>query len=528
MPTEEALIEAGLTRFRPVMLTAGTTTLGLVPMALGIGFDFARFKFLIGGASAQWWGPMAIAVIFGLTFATVLTLVMVPTLYSLFEQIRGWMPGRRAQVTSVAAGLILLVPLDADALTLEEAWSAAEEHSIQLQQAAEQQIQVGTLRGRALAAVQPQVDARSTYVLNQREVVLDMGAGIPSTVGGIDLDFDFGDPTIVQKKNFWQAEIGVSQRFFSGSALPAYKAARLGHQAAADDVAQTRLAVREQVAVAFYGLETARRRVDISTGTLAAAEHHQTLAQRQVDAGIASSRATTQARLDVAVARRELESANRQLVDAEEQFAALTGLRDVSLQADTTRPAPPSFEAVLADARRDRPDLAAADKRIRAARSERTGRDLRWLPVVDGRFAYLYDQNTGFDAEPLNWRATLTGSWVLWDGGMKLAESRESASRIRTAELVERETHRQIEHEIRVAWEALGLADHALAASREETTLAHQNLSLAERSFEAGDTTWLDVEQARLQQAQSELAELMARQQRELATIRLEAASGSL
>lgn len=79
---EDAVVMAGTIRFRPVMLTACTTVLGLVPMALGISFDFKTLQWTSGGESAQWWGPMAVAVIFGLTFATVLTLVVVPTLYT--------------------------------------------------------------------------------------------------------------------------------------------------------------------------------------------------------------------------------------------------------------------------------------------------------------------------------------------------------------------------------------------------------------------------------------------------------------
>ncbi len=84
----EALVTAGMTRFRPVILTAATTMLGLIPMAIGLSFDFREFKWIVGSTSAQWWGPMAIAVIFGLAVATVLTLVMVPTMYSIFEDLR--------------------------------------------------------------------------------------------------------------------------------------------------------------------------------------------------------------------------------------------------------------------------------------------------------------------------------------------------------------------------------------------------------------------------------------------------------
>jgi len=81
----EAIIEAGTVRFRPVLLTAVTTILGLTPMAVGISFDFKKFQWIVGSDSSQWWGGMAVAVIFGHAFATFLTLVLVPVMYSLAD-----------------------------------------------------------------------------------------------------------------------------------------------------------------------------------------------------------------------------------------------------------------------------------------------------------------------------------------------------------------------------------------------------------------------------------------------------------
>ena len=88
LSTYDALVRAGMARLRPVLLTAITTILGLLPMALGVTFDFARLRWLVGTQSSQWWGPMAVAVIFGLAFATLLTLVMVPTAYAALEDLR--------------------------------------------------------------------------------------------------------------------------------------------------------------------------------------------------------------------------------------------------------------------------------------------------------------------------------------------------------------------------------------------------------------------------------------------------------
>ena len=76
-----ATIEAGVTRLRPVLLSAATNFVGLIPMALGISFDFHTFTWATKSESAQWWRNMSVAIIFGLSFTTVLTLVIIPASY---------------------------------------------------------------------------------------------------------------------------------------------------------------------------------------------------------------------------------------------------------------------------------------------------------------------------------------------------------------------------------------------------------------------------------------------------------------
>lgn len=85
----EAAVEAGTVRLRPVLLSAVTTILGLVPMASGISYDFRIMEWVTRSESSQWWSSMAIAVIFGLGFATLLTLFVVPTLYVTMMRIFG-------------------------------------------------------------------------------------------------------------------------------------------------------------------------------------------------------------------------------------------------------------------------------------------------------------------------------------------------------------------------------------------------------------------------------------------------------
>jgi len=80
MPALEAIVRTGAQRFRPVMLTAVTTIFGLMPMVLGVNIDLITREVSTGAPSTQWWVQLSTAVVSGLTFATVLTLVVTPCL----------------------------------------------------------------------------------------------------------------------------------------------------------------------------------------------------------------------------------------------------------------------------------------------------------------------------------------------------------------------------------------------------------------------------------------------------------------
>jgi multidrug efflux pump subunit AcrB len=105
MPLKEAIVEAGRTRMTPVLLTASATILGLIPLAVGFNIDFAKLftegdpHIFFGGDNVAFFGPLSWTMIFGLAFATFLTLILVPAMLYLSESlkvyfIKGYSPNR--------------------------------------------------------------------------------------------------------------------------------------------------------------------------------------------------------------------------------------------------------------------------------------------------------------------------------------------------------------------------------------------------------------------------------------------------
>ncbi len=130
---QQAIVEGGATRLRPVLLTALTTVLGLAPLTFGINIDFVGLltnldpDFQIGSENTQFWGPMGIAIISGLTFGTFLTLVIVPVMYSVFDSVSlrlgELFSGQRAGVPAavpVVAGDGLGAPVDGAPVPVSE------------------------------------------------------------------------------------------------------------------------------------------------------------------------------------------------------------------------------------------------------------------------------------------------------------------------------------------------------------------------------------------------------------------------
>ena len=100
------IVQGGKARLRPVILTAITTVLGLIPLAIGLNIDFFSLfsefdpKIYIGGDNVIFWGPLAWTVIFGLIVATFLTLIIVPVLFNIIYRLKIWLRSKNKSGTA--------------------------------------------------------------------------------------------------------------------------------------------------------------------------------------------------------------------------------------------------------------------------------------------------------------------------------------------------------------------------------------------------------------------------------------------
>ncbi len=104
VPYEEAIIRTCRERARPVLLTAGAAVLGVLPIAFGLNVNFVHREITIGAPSTQWWIQLSTSIVFGLSFATILTLIVTPAQLSLIARMRGLWDRIRRRKAPIESG----------------------------------------------------------------------------------------------------------------------------------------------------------------------------------------------------------------------------------------------------------------------------------------------------------------------------------------------------------------------------------------------------------------------------------------
>lgn len=491
-PRREAVIEAGRTRLRPIVMTTLAMIFGMLPLFLAI------------GSGAEMRAPLARAVVGGLITSTLLTLVVVPVVYTLVDDFASWLK-RRWQGGSTPA-LLLLCCLGGTLLATPEYSTAAEVRMLTIDEVV------------ALAKVQsPTVKRAEAYgeqvAGRYRE---ERAAALPqlNAVGVVARSYD-GGIADAQAATAETMAVELSQPLFTwGKIGAAIRAAEVGLRTADDRMRQSQQNALQDALSAYAAVLLARDLEGIARENLRQKELRFDEASRRFAAGVATEYDVLVAQVDVENARPPVIRLENQTRQARERLRFILALTE---EVDVAGPLPPpvtplpTFEAVVASATARRPDLSELRNSLGIASElvtiARTGN----RPQLDARgsFGYRGIETSGTRQEGEAWSAGVYLTWPFFDGLRTDGRVQQAQAELSTQKINERELIDEIVLQSRDALNAVQEADDITLALAGTVTQAERLRAMAEKGFALGVKIRLDVSDAELNliRAQGNLAQ---------------------
>jgi HAE1 family hydrophobic/amphiphilic exporter-1 len=534
MDRRTALITAGRTRLRPILMTTTAMIFGMLPLFFALG-EGAEFR-----------APMARAVVGGLITSTLLTLIVVPVVYSILDDVAAWLLGRKKAVAAVGTAAMSLAflfaaaqPASAQQYAASSALAAGPAPSLALQveqaakAAAPSSVKVLTLeQALAIAAdqnrdIQRAVEYRNWVqgkYLEERAAALPHGTFATSWVrsyddtmsklfsgfmGGGDTGGDSGDGASADlgeifggRQDNLVGSFGVRQVLFTwGQVGAAIRAAKLGFDYSDQQLRRFRQAVVKDVTGAFYNVLAAKEVVRI-------AEENVAQRARRLDEVTKRREAGTATDFDVLAAQVELDSARPAVIRAQNAVRAaraqlrflLAEPQEVDVEgslAPQVEPVP-SFDELLATALKNRPELGeiATTQGIYAELIKIAGSASK--PRVD--FAADWGKRRmglkSISSTGTSWDFGVFATVPIFDGWRTKGQVAQARSNLASANIDALKLREGITLEVRTAVDNAQEAVALLNALTGPVKQAEQLLFLAEKGYELGVKTRLEVQDA--------------------------------
>jgi HAE1 family hydrophobic/amphiphilic exporter-1 len=529
MDRRTALVTAGRTRLRPILMTTTAMIFGMLPLFFAIG-EGAEFR-----------APMARAVVGGLITSTLLTLIVVPVVYTILDDLSGWLFGRKKNVAAASAAaamsLALLVavpsPAASQQFTTTGSLSPAASLTVQLEQAAKaaspQGVKVLTLeQALAIAATQnrdiqkaleykhwvegkyveeraaalPQGTFVGSFTRTFDDTTSKLFAGfMPDDGGGSGEGTDLGE-IFGGRQDISVGTFAVTQVLFTwGQVGAAIRAAKLGFDYSEQQLRRFRQAVIKDVTTAFYNVLAAREVVRIAEDNLAQRTRRLDEVTKRREAGTATD-------YDVLAAQVELDSAKPAVIRSQNTVRAareqlrflLAEAQEVDADGILATPVEPvpDYDTLLAMALQHRPELGELDTqqgiygeliKIAAAGNK---------PRVD--FAANWGKRhlalETISSTGTAWNAGVFATVPIFDGWRTKGQVAQVASTKAGLDIDELKLREGITLEVRTAVDNAREAIALLDALTGPVTQAERLLFLAEKGFELGVKTRLEVQDA--------------------------------
>jgi hydrophobic/amphiphilic exporter-1 (mainly G- bacteria), HAE1 family len=529
-----AVVEAGRTRLRPIIMTTSAMVFGMLPLALGL------------GSGGEMRAPMARAVIGGLITSTLLTLIVVPVVYTLLDDMSAWV-GRytRRSITAAATAVLAIAavtwpsivgaqPTSTRTLTLEEALAIAAAQNRDVQKAVEYQNWVRAKYVEERASALPQVtfsgNALRQFDDSQSRLFRNFTGFGDTPSSSVDIREIFGG-----RQDVRIAEVRITQPLFTwGQVGAAVRAARVGYGFADAQLRRFRQSVAKDVSTAFYDVLAARELAALASEDLAQKQRHHDRAKDRRAIGVATEYDVLAAEVVVKNARPAVIRADNAVRVSREQLRFLLAETATDIDASGTLATavqpPPPYREMVARALQNRPELAelASQRSIYAelvtiARAADKPR-IDFATAIGTRNLAL----PSLSATGRTWNAAIVATMPIFDGMRARGRTAQAQTDLARVKLDELKLRDAIMLELRLAVNAVQEAGEIVTALAGTVDQAETLLFLAEKGYELGVKTHLDVQDAQLNllSAKSNLAR--AQRDYHVARVTLEWAAGTI
>ena len=521
MGRAEAVITAGRTRLRPILMTTLAMIFGMLPLALGI------------GAGAEERAPMARAVVGGLITSTFLTLLVVPVVYTLLDDFAAWVR-RRWDGKKAAAGAVvgLLVLLHGGPSAGPPAAFAADPPSVEIL----------TLDDAIRIALENNRDIRKALELRNRlegRYVEERAAALPQLFGSAE-GFRSWDGSqevfrIPPSSATVDAQLGVSQPLYTGGQVSAaIRAARVGLASADDQLKISRQSALLEVSTTFHDVLLARELHSIAVQSRDQKARFLEEARKRSAAGTATEYDVLVAKVDLENAEPAIVRARNLVVSLRERLRFLLGRgdRQVDVRGELAVEIgpPPDYDRELARAVESRPELSDLRNRIGISQEMVTIAGSGTMPRIEIRagagWKDFHSGDAGTDGKM--WSAGLFATWPLFDGMRTRGRVAQAKSETNTLRIEEVQLLDAIALQVRDAVNAVQDAGEVVRAITDTVGQAERLLVLAEKGYEYGVKTKLEVDDAQLNLNQAKVSLARSRRDFLVANASLLRATGML
>jgi multidrug efflux pump subunit AcrB/outer membrane protein TolC len=504
VPLEQAAIEAGERRLRPIFLTTMAAAVGVTPMIL---------------SGSTMWSPLGSAIAFGLVGSMFFTLVVIPVLYVLIHQRdsragavvpsherKGMTPAAAALLLALACGAVAHAQPQPRKLTLEDAVALATQHNSTVKIAGDKVKETDARVHQARASYFPALtnDSTALHMANQQYIDIPAGSlGVYPQIGPIPntgVSLDQG------KQNFGLSTTTLSQpitQFFKTRA--GVDASRADAAAARAEMRRTENEVAYKVKEVYYGILATERRRDAVDAQIRAAEMRITEAQNAVVTGVALEVRAAEVRSQIAQAKHVHGQLQDAVADMKEELADLCGLPvDTELQLSVLdgsgSGSAPEIEPAVESAIAHNPELEAATHQLEKARAALRAARAEYIPEISAFAQHIYQDGAPFITRN-NGAVGLHMNWTIFEFGKRRGQVSERSAEVSQAEENLARLRNRVRIDVEKAVRKLNRAETGVESAEQLVAATTEGRRVASDQWEAGtanESVSLDAEASML------------------------------